>query len=268
MSGNGLKISLKLTVYLKNTISGGHALRHLRDRLLSAEQWALALEVSTKAGLDRTGVWAAWGKACLKAGKWQEAREHLMHCLQPTVSSNQDSAPAPLLSEITRILEESAYAPDDTVVKQAERINSPALSVLHSLNSLTAISQGKLSVSDMSAKQPTFYAECQYYLKNYGSTASTVAFFLSHADLVSALRLTRDKLVEPEVFAEALYKPCLVLGLVGQLFKEMKKMDPSLEMWKVKYFSLQNKNASKFYSLNFIFFIHVDFKSFFTLISF
>lgn len=232
MSGNGLKISVKLSVVLKNNkFTGGHALRHLRDRLLSAEQWSLALEVSTKSGLDRTGVWAAWGKACLKAGRWQEAREHLMHCLQP--SSTQDSAPAPLLSEITRILEESAYVADNAVMKQSQRINSPALSVLHSLNSLTAISQGKLSVSDSSAKQASFYSECQYYLKTYGSTASTIAFFLSHADLVSALRLTRDKLVEPEVFAEALYKPCLVLGLVGQLFNEMKKMDPSLEMWKV-----------------------------------
>jgi len=206
-------------------------LRHLRDRLLSAELWSLALEVSTKAGLDRTGVWAAWGKACLRAGKWLEAREHLVHCLQPMVAP-QDSVPTPLLSEIIRILEESSYLTDANVIKQSEHINSPALSVLHTLSSLSSISQGKLVVPD-SSKQPSFYAECQYYLRTYGSPASTISFFLSHADLGSALRYTQDKSVESDVFAEALYKPCLVQGLVGQLFQEMKKMDPSLDMWKV-----------------------------------
>lgn len=43
-----------------------HALRKLRDLLTEKEQWTLALDVSTKSGLDTQGVWAAWGKACLK----------------------------------------------------------------------------------------------------------------------------------------------------------------------------------------------------------
>jgi hypothetical protein len=155
----------------------------------------------------------------------------MVHCLQPSLSS-QESVPTPLLSEILRILEESSYSVDNAVMKQSEHISSPALSVLHTLGSLNATAQGKLSVSDAS-KQPTLYAECQYYLKAYGSPETTISFFLSHGDLISALRYFRDKTVEPEVFAEALYKPCLVQGLVGQLFQEMKKMDPSLDMWKV-----------------------------------
>ncbi|XP_059471700.1 zinc finger FYVE domain-containing protein 26 isoform X2 [Neocloeon triangulifer] len=208
----------------------GHALRHLRDRLLSAELWSLALEVSTKAGLDRTGVWAAWGKACLRAGKWQEAREHLVHCLQPPVSS-QDSVPTPLLSEIIRILEEASYVQDEGVMKLSEHISSPALSVLHTLNSLSSISQGKFVIKDLS-KQTACYTECQYYLRTYGTPGTTISFFLSHSDLLSALRFVKDRNVEPDVFAEALYKPCLVQGLVGQLYQEMRKMDPSLEMWK------------------------------------
>ncbi|CAH1984730.1 unnamed protein product [Acanthoscelides obtectus] len=56
-------------------------LRRLRDKLLEREQWNLALEVSTKAGLDNTGIFATWGKSCLKAGCLQLAREKFQRCL-------------------------------------------------------------------------------------------------------------------------------------------------------------------------------------------
>ncbi|XP_078034373.1 zinc finger FYVE-type containing 26 spastizin isoform X2 [Augochlora pura] len=59
----------------------GHALRKLRDLLIEKEQWILALDVSTKAGLDTQGVWATWGKTCLKVGYFDEAREKFSHCL-------------------------------------------------------------------------------------------------------------------------------------------------------------------------------------------
>lgn len=45
--------------------------RKLRDRLIDIELWSLALDVSTKAGLDAGSVWAAWGLVCLKAGNFQ-----------------------------------------------------------------------------------------------------------------------------------------------------------------------------------------------------
>lgn len=45
--------------------------RKLRDRLIDVELWSLALDVSTKAGLDAGSVWAAWGLVCLKAGNFQ-----------------------------------------------------------------------------------------------------------------------------------------------------------------------------------------------------
>lgn len=45
--------------------------RKLRDRLIEIELWSLALDVSTKAGLDAGSVWAAWGLVCLKAGNFQ-----------------------------------------------------------------------------------------------------------------------------------------------------------------------------------------------------
>ena len=45
--------------------------RKLRDRLIEIELWSLALDITTKAGLDAGPVWAAWGLVCLKAGNFQ-----------------------------------------------------------------------------------------------------------------------------------------------------------------------------------------------------
>ncbi|XP_054011038.1 uncharacterized protein LOC128893821 [Hylaeus anthracinus] len=58
-----------------------NTLRKFRDHLIEKEQWILALDVSTKAGLDTQGVWATWGKACLKMGYFDQAREKFFHCL-------------------------------------------------------------------------------------------------------------------------------------------------------------------------------------------
>lgn len=67
-----------------------HTLRKLRDLLTEKEQWTLALDVSTKAGLETQGVWAAWGKACLKVGHFDQAREKLYHCLDKIVHEDSD----------------------------------------------------------------------------------------------------------------------------------------------------------------------------------
>ncbi|KAF7991123.1 hypothetical protein HCN44_002685 [Aphidius gifuensis] len=58
-----------------------HVLRRLRDLLTEKEQWSLALDVSTKSGLDTQCVWAAWGKASLKVGYYDIARDKFSRCL-------------------------------------------------------------------------------------------------------------------------------------------------------------------------------------------
>ncbi|XP_011866537.1 PREDICTED: uncharacterized protein LOC105561295 isoform X2 [Vollenhovia emeryi] len=67
-----------------------HTLRKLRDLLTEKERWTLALDVSTKAGLDTQGVWAAWGKACLKVGHIEQAREKFHHCLDKILHEDLD----------------------------------------------------------------------------------------------------------------------------------------------------------------------------------
>lgn len=50
--------------------------RKLRDALVLAEKWNLALEVSLKQGFPTTGVMAAWGIACLRAGSFETGNVH------------------------------------------------------------------------------------------------------------------------------------------------------------------------------------------------
>lgn len=233
----------------------GHALRHLRDRLVEEEHWLLAMEVSTKSGLERTGVWAAWGKACLRAGCWKEAREKFSHCLEKVSVGLDTPRPPrspPLLNEIIQILEEGAYTVDRTVLCQANKVqasravpvsvlSSPALTVLHTLSSLNEITHGNypqalppLNAVVIGPKlDPVFYEECQYYLLSYGSHATIISFYLSHDDLFAALKHVLVQKVDPELFLETIYIPCLRQGLTSNFLQELSTIDPTLEVWKV-----------------------------------
>ena len=62
--------------------------RQLRDKFLSEERWQLAMEVSTKCGIDPSGVWLAWGKSCLRMGDYISAREKLAKCLKVSTIFN------------------------------------------------------------------------------------------------------------------------------------------------------------------------------------
>lgn len=48
--------------------------RALRDALISAEKWSLAIDVSLKNGFATSDVMAAWGLTCLKAGCYEAGK--------------------------------------------------------------------------------------------------------------------------------------------------------------------------------------------------
>ena len=59
----------------------------LRDKLIQDERLKLAMDVSTKCGLDPSGVWGAWGLTCIKQGDYAGAREKFGRCLKVCVWS-------------------------------------------------------------------------------------------------------------------------------------------------------------------------------------
>lgn len=129
--------------------------------LLEAEKWELALEIATKSGIPRNSVLAAWGKACLKAGCFKEARRKFALCFKNapnvcvdiqeeleygkeaseshflnrkshlrsersiSVSSNQSESRSrsnPLLNEIISMLEDMNYPVNQQLLDKAENI--------------------------------------------------------------------------------------------------------------------------------------------------
>ncbi|XP_009704410.1 PREDICTED: zinc finger FYVE domain-containing protein 26-like [Cariama cristata] len=81
------------------------AVTRLRNRLLEAEYYQLAIEVSTKSGLDPGGAWHAWGMACLKAGNLSSAREKFNRCLKPPMDLNQLNHGSRLVQDVIQYLE-------------------------------------------------------------------------------------------------------------------------------------------------------------------
>jgi zinc finger FYVE domain-containing protein 26 len=120
-------------------------------------------------------------------------------------------------------------------------LSSPALTALHTLSSLNEIAHGnypqtmpQLNAIVIGPKlDPIFYDECQYYLSSYGSHASIISLYLSHDDLLAALKHVIAQKVDPELFLETVYIPCLRQGLVSDLLQELSTIDPTLEVWKV-----------------------------------
>ncbi|XP_014614411.1 PREDICTED: uncharacterized protein LOC106792487 [Polistes canadensis] len=107
-----------------------HALRKLRDLLTEKEQWTLALDVSTKSGLDTQGVWAAWGKACLKIGYFEQAREKFLRCLDKIAQDDIDGwevlpYPKELTSKNMENVDEAKIISKRTKSYALEEKNSP-----------------------------------------------------------------------------------------------------------------------------------------------
>lgn len=105
-----------------------HTLRKLRDLLTEKERWTLALDVSTKAGLDTQGVWAAWGKACLKVGHLEQAKDKFHHCLDKIVHEDLDDwivlsySKEPIENPKAELTEATTFAPKrDEIMDEGKR---------------------------------------------------------------------------------------------------------------------------------------------------
>ncbi|XP_046489953.1 uncharacterized protein Sptz isoform X1 [Neodiprion pinetum] len=239
------------------------AFRKLRDLLIEKEHWILALDVSTKAGLDRQGVWAVWGKAYLKVGCYNQAREKFAHCLDKVESfddwvflpnsrqtdnnksrssartgdkqrSREKTRPMknpPLLVEILQIIESSTF--NRHSCKAVTSTSFTALDVSITLNNIKAISQGRCyDLEPASITDTAYYHESLHYLLSYGSHSAILEFFIKHEKYEDCILHVMGNHVDPEVFFSSVYLPCLKNGLVDNLHEAMRTKDPNLLSWK------------------------------------
>lgn len=200
------------------------AVTRLRNQLLEAEHYQLAVEVSTKSGLDPNGVWQAWGMASLKAGNLSGAREKFVRCLKTPVDRNQLKHGVRLLQEIVQHLESTVKPTLNMTVDE---------DILASLRELEeALSDSApLDGAEGRVQRCSYYPECLFYLLTYGTHLNLISFYLRHDCLRDALTHIQNKECSEDVFLEGIFQPCLERGQLGALQGLLETLDPTLETW-------------------------------------
>uniref|UniRef100_A0A8C0EPY4 Zinc finger FYVE domain-containing protein 26 n=1 Tax=Bubo bubo TaxID=30461 RepID=A0A8C0EPY4_BUBBB len=214
------------------------AVTRLRNQLLEAEYYQLAIEVSTKSGLDPGGAWHAWGMACLKAGNLNSAREKFNRCLKPPMDLNQLNHGSRLVQDVIQYLE-STVKPiliDDDYFATLRELEATLRT--RSL-SLEMMCEGKI-------QHNSYYQECLFYLHSYGTNLAIISFYMRHDCMREALLHLLNKESPSELFIEGIFIPSYEGGKLHMLENLLETIDPGLESWGVyliaacKY--LQRKN--------------------------
>ncbi|XP_038260251.1 zinc finger FYVE domain-containing protein 26 isoform X10 [Dermochelys coriacea] len=216
------------------------AVTRLRNRLLEAEYYQLAVEVSTKTGLDPGGAWHAWGMACLKAGNLSSAREKFSRCLKPPFDLNQLNHGSRLVQDVIQYLESTVkpilLVQDDDYFATLRDLEATLRT--RSL-SLEMMSEGKI-------QHNSYYQECLFYLHTYGTNLAIISFYMRHDCMREALLHLLNKESLPEVFIEGIFVPSYKSGKLHMLENLLETIDPSLESWGIYLIAackhLQKKN--------------------------
>ncbi|XP_054470599.1 zinc finger FYVE domain-containing protein 26 isoform X2 [Anoplopoma fimbria] len=200
------------------------AVTRLRNQLLEAEHYQLAVEVSTKSGLDPGGVWQAWGMASLKAGNLAGAREKFTRCLKAPVDRNQLNLGPLLLQEVVQHLETTV---------QPGLATSLGEDILASLRELedALCEAGPVDRPEGQTQRGNLHQECLFYLNTYGTHMALISFYMRHDCMTEALTYLLNKECPDEVFLEGVLQPSLERGRLGMLQGILEKLDPGLETW-------------------------------------
>lgn len=233
-------------------------MRHLRDMLVKKQLWELALNISTKAGLEATGVWGAWAMASLKAGDFPGARERFSRVLERPFDKRRPCRSS-LLPEVIKYLESNPFSVDQKVMEQAERARanimmndqsrlppSQALVVLHSLQELNSISNGQLTnrennkqifsshrtkKKNNSKMDSLFQTECKYYLCLYGNHCMAIQYFMRNKQLQECVNYLLSEEIEVDLFVHEVLVPILRCGQLDILLRNFRAIDPKQEKW-------------------------------------
>ncbi|XP_076098495.1 uncharacterized protein LOC143068375 isoform X2 [Mytilus galloprovincialis] len=195
--------------------------RRLRDSLIKDERLELAVEVSTKCGLDPAGVWAEWGMNCLQSGDLQAAREKFSRCLKPPSDRNAiQLQPSKIITDIIDCLE----AMPSTGQGELQLLMS-------SPGSLKNLLSASMNFTEETATDSIPFKECLYYLKTYASFNIIIDFYRRNGYWMKAVQYILDHKCSSEVFVEALLVPAISCGEWAKLVDQMVMTDPSLERW-------------------------------------
>uniref|UniRef100_UPI0037E9B0ED zinc finger FYVE domain-containing protein 26 n=1 Tax=Semicossyphus pulcher TaxID=241346 RepID=UPI0037E9B0ED len=198
------------------------AVTRLRNQLLEGEHYQLAVEVSTKSGLDPGAVWQAWGMASLKAGNLSGAREKFARCLKAPVDRNQLNLGPLLLQEVVQHLENNVHP------TLATSFGEDILASLRELEDALC-EAGPLDRPEAPPQSSSLHQEFLYYLNTYGTHLALISFYMRKDCMTEALTYLLNKECPDEVFLEGVLQPSLQRGNLGMLQGILEKLDPGLE---------------------------------------
>ncbi|XP_072283613.1 zinc finger FYVE domain-containing protein 26 isoform X2 [Pyxicephalus adspersus] len=208
-----------------NEIVRPAAVVRLRNQLLETEYYSLAIEVSTKTGLDPSGVWHAWGMACLKSDNLPGAREKFSRCVKVPLDLNQKNIGSKLLEDIIQYLEYAAkpilLVKDDdyfATLKELEFILK-ARCIWYEM-----MPEGKI-------QNNMYFQECQYYLHTYATNLGIIQFYMRHGLMRDALLHLLNKECPGDIFIEGIFVPSYENGKLHTLETMLESIDASLESW-------------------------------------
>ncbi|XP_036363256.1 zinc finger FYVE domain-containing protein 26-like [Octopus sinensis] len=211
-------------------LTKSESVTRLRDKLIEVERLPLAMEVSTKCGLDATGVWAAWGRACLRFRNYPLAREKFARCLKPPRDRNLTQHSNALLMEVVECLESMPNRESTEVsVKDFSLSKSDQHDIINESFSRR--------FSEESNLDKVRFEECAHYLEIYGTYTNVVDFYRRNGHWFRAIQFILDHQSSPEVFEESLLIPALKSGNLRTLLDKMLVIDTSLEKWNVYFTS-------------------------------
>lgn len=203
------------------------AVVRLRNQLLEAEYYSLAIEVSTKTVLDPSGVWHAWGMACLKSDNLPGAREKFSRCIKAPLDLNQKNVGSKLLEDVIQHLESAAkpilLVKDDDYFATLKELECTlkARCLWYEM-----MPEGKI-------QNNTYYQECLYYLHTYGTNLGIIQFYMRHDLMRDALLHLLNKECPGDIFIEGIFVPSYEHGKLHTLETMLESIDPSLESWSV-----------------------------------
>ncbi|KAL7637295.1 UNVERIFIED_CONTAM: hypothetical protein RMT77_012020 [Armadillidium vulgare] len=209
---------------LKNLKQEKISLKVLRDKLVKTENWDLALEICTKEGFDKYGVWSAHGVAALKAGDFKTAREQFDKIFKKTKNKNLNTKLS-LLEDIVLFLENNEFKRDEEETIPESRLYTHSLKEYESSSSLHIAEKDK-NEDDCSLFTSLNLKECDYYLRMYGSHQMYLQFLFRHELFRESIKYCQQIMVDEVLFSECILIPSFKSGHFKQLWSAIDDVDP------------------------------------------
>lgn len=213
----------------------------LLEKFTEAERFDLALDVSMKLGLDVLPLWKTWAMRCLRNRNFQGARDKFRHCFLrlklPGTGRGTSSAISGLLNDIIDVLtrmEEVKLSLAEEIELIKQRKFSTAIHNAHDVRTDAGQSDTSCNIS----LKPNMFAECLYYINEYGGVEDHIKFHIRHSLWDQAIKVlldTKNQINADKFFITEVVLYLISTGRLDNLVSAFIKVDPDINL-SFKYF--------------------------------